>query len=193
MWLLLFCPVDVTAWTCHVPGITQSHHAKPSVSFTVFAGCFPLCNGDSKAWTTSLLQGPLSCGYPSYPPHCAHLHVPGAAAEALRRQGANLMSPGTPVLSCLEEWMGVDSPPPWPGPMLCSQQAPALPPLGWLGLLTLPRLGLPSVSFVPFLAPLKWHFCPTYSPLGCPVFSPHDSLRRRGLFPPPCLASREKS
>ncbi|KAF1622776.1 UNVERIFIED_CONTAM: Mitochondrial dicarboxylate carrier, partial [Eudyptes pachyrhynchus] len=32
-------------------------------------GCFPLCHGDSKAWTPGLFQGSLSRGHPSHPPH----------------------------------------------------------------------------------------------------------------------------
>lgn len=68
------------------------------------------------------------------------------------------------------------------GPELYPQQAFLfLPPLGWLGLLTLPRPGVTSVAFVPSLGSLGWNLCPTCSRAFALSLLPHDSLRRRGL------------
>ncbi|XP_021096804.1 mitochondrial dicarboxylate carrier isoform X1 [Heterocephalus glaber] len=57
------------------------------------SGGFSLRRGDGQAGTTGLLQGPLSRWHSSDPTHCAHLCVPGAAAETLWHQGAHLRPP----------------------------------------------------------------------------------------------------
>lgn len=73
--------------------------------------------------------------------------------------------------------------------MLYPQQASVPPPLGWLGLLTLPRPGFNSVAFVPSLGSLLPD-SPRTGLLPCihPITHSGEEvwLREALLSPPPC-------
>lgn len=118
-----------------------------------------------------LHPGSHSCGHPSRPPHRAHVHVPGAATEALWHQSPNLTSPRTcgpclvAVLSSLEEWEGRGLPSFLTWPVLDPSRFLFFPPSGcWLCLLTLPWPHCSGTSAL---------HAPRLSPLGRPVFPPN--------------------